>query len=55
MNIGEMTQLVRLHERERLVQEERIKMLEKTVAEMKEILKSPIRREIHANRQKTAT
>ena len=52
MNTGEMIQLIRQHERTLLVQEERIKMLEKTLAEMKEILKSPIRREVYATRQK---
>lgn len=52
MNIGEMTQKVRLHERTILIHEEQIKALEKAVYEMKELLKSPIRREIHVTRQK---
>jgi hypothetical protein len=51
MNQGEIIQSVRVAERTLLVMEERIATLEKKVAEMDEILKSPIRREIYATRQ----
>ena len=52
MNQGELIQSVRLSERTLLIQEERIAALEKKVYEMDEILKSPIRRQIYATREK---
>jgi hypothetical protein len=48
MNQGEIIQTIRIHERDLLVKEERIAALEKKVAEMDEILKSPIRRSVYA-------
>ena len=52
MNQGEIIQSVRIMERELKVTDERLHTLEKKVAEMDEILKSPIRREAYAARQK---
>ena len=52
MNQGEIIQSVRILEREAKVQEERLATLEKKVYEMDEILKSPLRRDIYAARQK---
>ena len=51
MNQGELIQTVRLLDRTVRVQEERIATLEKMVHEIKEIMKSPIRRAVHATRQ----
>ena len=52
MNQGEIIQSIRIMERELKVTDERLHMLEKKVAEMDEILKSPIRREIYAQKKR---
>ena len=52
MNQGEIIQQIREHERNLLVVAERLMKLEKRVEEMQEIMKSPIRRAVHATRQK---
>ena len=50
MNQGELIQLVRLHDRQIQILEEMIHTLQKKVDEMDDILKSPIRRAIYANK-----
>ena len=52
MNQGEIIQSIRLYERQLLIADERLTALEKKVHEMDELLKSPIRRQIYATRQK---
>ena len=52
MNQGEIIQTIRLLDCERQVQEQRLVTLEKKVAEMDELLKSPIRRAVYAAGQK---
>ena len=51
MTEGEKIQDIRRLTRNDLVQDERIAQLEKMVYEIKEIMKSPIRRAIHAVNQ----
>ena len=51
MTEGEKVQEIRILKRNDLVQDERISSLERQVSEMKEILKSPLRRGIYAARQ----
>jgi len=55
MNQGEIIQNIRFLQRDVLVQEERIKTLEKKVAEQQELLNSPIRRAVHIAREKKET
>ena len=52
MNQGEIIHSVRLHDQEILDLAERLVALEKKVKEMDQVLKSPIRREAYAARQK---
>ena len=52
MNQGEIIQQIREHERNLLIVAERLVKLEKKVEEIAEIMKSPIRRAVHATRQK---
>ena len=50
MNQGEIIQQIREHERNLLVVAERLVKLEKRVEEILEIMKSPIRRAVHASK-----
>ena len=52
MTEGEKVQEIRILKRNDLVQDERIATLEKELYELKEIMKSPLRRGIYAARQK---
>ena len=52
MTEGEKIQSIRILERQALVQEERIATLEKELYAIKEIMKSPIRRNVYAASQK---
>lgn len=52
MNQGEIIQAIRLYERELKVLHERITMVENELLVMKDVIGSPIRREIYAAREK---
>ena len=55
MTTGAIIQTVRILERNSLVQEERIAALEKELDEIKEIMKSPIRRAVYAQKAGSGT